>query len=150
MKMVPEPCNLEKETLISRLAEFFKSQEYVELAYLFGSHAKGKSGPLSDLDIGVYLSRKLDKKERFEKRLELIGSLSTLLQTSNLDLVIMNDSPPVLNFEIIKPNCLIFEKDHDLKVEMEVYIMSRYYDRKHHEDFLNREFVKRFKKRGFS
>lgn len=148
--MIPELYKLEKETLISRLADFFRSQEYVELAYLFGSHAKGKSGPLSDIDVGVYLSRKLDKKERFEKRLELISLLSTLLQTSNLDLVVMNDSPPVLNFKVIEPNCLIFEKNHDLRVEVEVYIMSRYYDRKHHEDFLNREFVKRFKKRGFS
>ena len=111
---------------------------------------KGKSGPLSDIDIGVYLSRKLDKKERFEKRLELIGFLCTLLQTNNLDLVLINDSPSVLNFEIIEPNCLIFEKNHDLKVEVEVYIMSRYYDRKPHEDFLNREFIKRFIKRGFS
>ncbi len=93
--MIPEICKLEKETLVSGLAEFFRSQEYVELAYLFGSHAKGKSGPLSDIDVGVYLSRKLDKKERFEKRLELISVLSTLLQTSNLDLVVMNDSPPL-------------------------------------------------------
>ena len=148
--MIPEICKLEKETLVSGLAEFFRSQEYVELAYLFGSHAKVKSGSLSDIDLVVYLSIKLYKKERFEKRLELISVLSTLLQTSNLDLVVMNDSPPVLNFKVIEPNCLIFEKNHDLRVEVEVYIMSRYYDRKHHEDFLNREFVKRFKKRGFS
>jgi predicted nucleotidyltransferase len=148
--MIPEIQKLEKETLLPKLEEFFKEREYVELAYLFGSHAKGKSGPLSDIDIGVYLSRKLDKKERFEKRLELIGFLCTLLQTNNLDLVLINDSHPVLNFEIIEPNCLIFEKNHDLKVEVEVYIMSRYYDRKPHEDFLNRAFIKRFKERGFS
>lgn len=148
--MNPETQKLEKEALIFRLAEFFKSQECVELAYLFGSHSKGKQGPLSDIDIGVYLSRKLDKKERFEKRLELIGSLCTLLQTDNLDIVVINDSSPVLNFEIIEPNCLIYEKTHDLKVEVEVSIMSAYYDRKPHEEFLNRAFVKRFKERGFS
>jgi predicted nucleotidyltransferase len=149
-EMIPEVNELESETLISILAKFFKSKEYVELAYLFGSHAKGKSGPLSDIDIGIYLSRKLDKKDRFEKRLELIGFLSTLLQTNNFDLVVMNDSPPVLNFEIIKPNCLIFEKNHDLRVEIEISIMSMYYDRKPHEELLNRAFVNRFKKRGFS
>lgn len=148
--MIPEIQKLEKGTLISRLAEFFKSREYVELAYLFGSHSKGKQGPLSDIDIGVYLSRKMDKKERFEKRLELIGSICTLLQTNNLDIVVINDSPPVLNFEIIEPNCLIYEKTHDLKVEVEVSIMSAYYDRKPHEEFFNRAFVKRFKERGFS
>lgn len=148
--MIPEVQKLVKEALISRLAEFFRSQEDVELAYLFGSYSKGKQGPLSDIDIGVYLSRKLDKKERFEKRLELIGSLCTLLQTNDLDIIVINDSPPVLNFEIIEPNCLIYEKTHNLKVEVEVSIMSAYYDRKPHEEFFNRAFVKRFKERGFS
>ncbi len=139
-----------KEVLCTVLPEFFKAREYVELAYLFGSTAEGTEGPLSDIDIGVYLSRSLSKKERFEKRLELTASLSTFLQTNKVDLVVMNDATPVLNFEIIEPNCLLFERDHALKLEVEPYIMSRYYDRKYHEDFLNREFVKRFKERGFS
>ncbi len=148
--MGTEILEITKEKLITGLNEFFRKIDYVELAYLFGSHAKGKPGPLSDIDIGVYLSRSLSKKERFEKRLELIASLCTLLQTNKVDLVVMNDASPVLNFEIIEPNCLLFERDHALKLEVEPYIMSRYYDRKYHEDFLNREFVKRFKERGFS
>lgn len=148
--MGTEILEITKEKLITGLNEFFRKIDYVELAYLFGSHAKGKPGPLSDIDIGVYLSRSLSKKERFEKRLELIASLCTLLQTNKVDLVVMNDASPVLNFEIIEPNCLLFERDHAMKLEVEPYIMSRYYDRKYHEDFLNREFVKRFKERGFS
>jgi len=148
--MVTEILEVTREKLIKRLNEFFRKVDYVELAYLFGSHAKGKTGPLSDIDIGVYLSRSLSRKERFEKRLELTASLSTFLQTDKVDLVVMNDASPVLNFEIIEPNCLVFERDHALKLKVEPYIMSRYYDRKYHEDFLNREFVKRFKERGFS
>lgn len=148
--MATEILEITKEKLIKRLNEFFRKVDYVELAYLFGSHAKGKTGPLSDIDIGVYLSRSLSRKERFEKRLELTASLSTFLQTDKVDLVVMNDASPVLNFEIIEPNCLVFERDHALKLEVEPYIMSRYYDRKYHEDFLNREFVKRFKERRFS
>ncbi len=148
--MGTEILEITREKLTTKLNEFFQKIDYVELAYLFGSHAKGKPGPLSDIDIGVYLSRNLSKKERFEKRLKLTSSLCTLLQTNKVDLVIMNDASPVLNFEIIEPNCLVFERDHALKLEVEPYIMSRYYDRKYHEDFLNREFVKRFKERGFS
>lgn len=52
-----------KEKLVTRLNEFFWKVDYVELAYLFGSHSKEKAGPLSDIDIGVYLSRSLNKKE---------------------------------------------------------------------------------------
>ncbi len=58
--------------------EFFNGKEYVELAYLFGSSAKGRYGKLSDIDIGVYLSDSLPKKERHLKHLELIAGLTTL------------------------------------------------------------------------
>jgi predicted nucleotidyltransferase len=140
----------EGKKLAKRLNGFFQEVDYVELAYLFGSHATEKTGSLSDIDIGVYLSENLSRKGHFEKRLELIVSLCTLLQTNKIDLVVMNDNAPVLNFEIIKPNYLVFEKNHAIKLKVEPYIMSRYYDRKYHEDFLSREFVKRFKERGFS
>jgi len=76
--MIPELSKLEKETLISRLAEFFKSQEYVGLAYLFGSTAKDHRGPLSDIDLGVYLSSSLTRRERIEKLLELTAELANL------------------------------------------------------------------------
>lgn len=148
--MGTEILELPREKLSTLLNGFFRKIDYVELAYLFGSHAKRKTGPLSDIDIGVYLSGNLNKKERFEKRLELIASLCTLLQSNKVDLVVMNDATPVLNFEIIEPNCPVFERDHAVKIKVEPYIMSRYYDRKYHEDFLNREFVKRFKEKGFS
>ena len=38
--MIPEIQKLEKETLLPKLEEFFKEREYVELAYLFGSHKR--------------------------------------------------------------------------------------------------------------
>ena len=62
--MIPKPHKLKKEAFASRLADFFKSKEYVELAYLFGSTAEGLEGTISDIDIGVYLSGKLTKRGR--------------------------------------------------------------------------------------
>lgn len=136
-----------KEILCILLPEFFYKKEYVELAYLFGSTAEGTEGPLSDIDIGVYLSSKLTKGERIEKRLELMGELSTLLKNDHVDLLVMNDAAPVTNFE--GPNVPLFVRNEDLKLDVEQYIMSRYLDRKYHEDFLNRELLKRIReKRG--
>lgn len=127
---------MRKEELCIVLPEFFKAREYVELAYLFGSTAEGTEGLLSDIDIGVYLSGKLTKEKRIEKRLELIGELATLLKTNDLNLVVMNDAAPVINFEIIKPNVPLFIRNKDLKLDVEQLIMSRYLDWKSHEDFL--------------
>ena len=138
-----------KEVLCTVFPEYFKAQEYVELAYLFGSTAEGTEGPLSDIDIAVYLSGKLTKGERIDKRLELMGELATLLKTDHVDLVVMNDASPVINFEVIKPNVPLFVRNEDLKLDVEQRIMSRYLDRKYHEDFLNRELLKRIReKRG--
>ncbi len=60
----------------------------------------------------------------------------------------MNDAAPVINFEIIKPNVPLFVRDKDLKLDVEQKIMSRYLDRKYHEDFLNRAFLKKIKEKG--
>lgn len=127
---------VKKEVLYTMLPEFFKSWECVELAYLFGSTAEGTEGPLSDVDIAVYLSGKLTKRERIEKRLELMGELSSLLKTDNVDLLVMNDAAPVINFEVIRPNVPLFVGNKDLKLDVEQQVMSRYLDRKYHEDFL--------------
>jgi uncharacterized protein len=146
--MIHEIQKLVKEALISRLAEFFKSREYVELAYLFGSTAKDNRGPLSDIDIGVYLSSKPTKGERIEKRLELTAELAGFLKTESIDLVVMNDASAVINFEIIKSNIPVFIRDEDFKLDMEQKTMSSYLDRKYHEDLLNRAFLERIEEKG--
>ncbi|MDM7920364.1 MAG: nucleotidyltransferase domain-containing protein [Methanosarcina sp.] len=146
--MIPELSKLKKETLVSRLAEFFRSHENVELAYLFGSTAVDHRGPLSDIDLGVYLSSSLTKRERIEKRLKLTAELANLLKTDRIDLVVMNDAYPVINFEIIKPNIPVFVRDEDFKINAEQEIMSRYLDRKYHENLLNRVFLERIQEKG--
>lgn len=138
---------VKKEFLCTILTEFFKSRGYIELAYLFGSTAGGIEGPLSDIDIAVYLSGKLTKGERIEKRLELIGELSDLLKTDRIDLLVMNDAAPAINFEVIRPNVPLFVRNEDLKLDVEQQVMSRYLDRKYHEDFLNKELLKRIREK---
>jgi predicted nucleotidyltransferase len=78
----------------------------------------------------VYLSGKLTKGERIEKRLELMGELSSPLQTDQVDLLVMNDSAPVINFEVIKPNVPLFVRNEDLKLDVKQQVMSGYLDRK--------------------
>jgi uncharacterized protein len=146
--MIPEIQKLVKEALISRLAEFFKSREYVELAYLFGSTAEDNRGPLSDIDIGVYFSSKLTKGEKIDRRLELTTELAGFLKTDRIDLVVINDASPVINFEIIKLNIPLFIRDEDFKLEIEQKVMSCYLDRKYHEDLLNRAFLERIEEKG--
>lgn len=96
-----------KEVLCTVLPEFFRARKYIELAYLFGSTAEETEGPMSDIDIGVYFSGKLTKGERMKKRLGLMGEISSLLRNDRVDLLVMNDATPIINFEVIKTQCAV-------------------------------------------
>ena len=49
-----------------RLVEALASVPEVRLAYLFGSVARRAEGPLSDVDVAVWLARELSDADRFK------------------------------------------------------------------------------------
>ncbi|WP_287584359.1 nucleotidyltransferase domain-containing protein [Candidatus Borrarchaeum sp.] len=132
------------------LRTFFEKERYVELAYLYGSTVEKKEGKLSDIDIGVYLNDKLDKGERFNLRLKLLSEISLLLKSDKIDLVIMNDTQIVLNFEIIKANSPIFIRNREKKIELEHKIMSKYLDRRYYDLRATEIFLSKVRKKGLA
>jgi predicted nucleotidyltransferase len=131
-----------------RVVEFLSKQEHVKLAYLFGSVAAGKEGKLSDVDLAVFLDESLSKKERFNLQLKLIGELTSILKKDRIDLVIMNDAPLSLNYEIIKANHPLLVRDEGEKIDFEHGILSRYLDRRYYEKRWAAEFLKNVAERG--
>ena len=67
-------------------------------AYVFGSHAAGRTHRESDIDIGVLLDRNIypTRQARFEVRVRLLSDLGHALRTAAVDLVVLNDAPPHL------------------------------------------------------
>ena len=90
----------------------------VVFAYLFGSEAEGRSHRESDVDVGVLLERSRFPTStlRFEQRLLMLSRLSAGLDGRALDLVVMNDAPPLLARHIVTRGRRIFcadpEADH--------------------------------------
>ncbi len=112
---------------IKNLIPVFEKYPEVKLAYLFGSQATGKTGPLSDYDFAVYLDEK-DAKKRFELKLELIGKITGLLKTDNVDLCVLNDmDKPEFKYNIISKGILLLEKE-PFKVLIEPKILIEYFD----------------------
>lgn len=58
-----------------QLNTYFADLPRVGLAYLFGSQARRKAGPLSDVDIAVLLEGTPDADTCFDLRLEIIGGM---------------------------------------------------------------------------
>lgn len=84
-----------------RLSEILKRDKRVSAAYLFGSAARGETGALSDVDIGIFADESLNSGEMLKLRLDLINRLSSVVG-DNADIVIMNEAPALLNYNIIK------------------------------------------------
>src|SRR3989304_7029345 len=104
----------------------------VVTAYIFGSEAKGRSGLLSDIDIAVFVHEGVNKAERFDLRLRLSNEMSAFLNRM-VDLVVLNDTPVRLSYEIIRHGKLIFCIDKSTKVDLEVGILSKYLDRRYYD-----------------
>lgn len=101
----------------------------MKLAY-FGS-TLGDKGKLGDFDLGV-LVRSFKGYDRFRFQLKLLNDLVSILKTDKVDLVIMNDAPLSLNYNIIKDGILL--KDDEERIKFEKGIISKYLDRKYYFD----------------
>ena len=113
------------EAFIPRTASYLQSRTDIHFAYLFGSLAKGKTSPLSDVDIAVYLSEDADF---IENKMEILGKLMNLLQTDEIDLVILNTAPLMLRMKILENKKVIVDRDPFLRHNYESLTMRKYFD----------------------
>jgi predicted nucleotidyltransferase len=112
---------------IKRLENYFSSQEKkqsIELVYLFGSHAGGSEGPISDYDIAALYSKIPSAAERYS----LAHKLAILLMTDRVDLVVLNHAPIELRYSVITSGIIIYEENAAVRVEFEANTLSRYGD----------------------
>jgi predicted nucleotidyltransferase len=85
----------------------------VASVYLFGSHVAGRAHRESDVDLGVLLrwDRHAERRGRFEVRVALGSSLASVPGTDEVDVVILNDAPPLLGRRIVWEGRRLFVAD---------------------------------------
>jgi predicted nucleotidyltransferase len=85
-------------------------------AYLFGSHAEGRTHRESDVDLGVLLRWETypERRARAEAQVRLGSDLIAVLHHDAVDLVILNDAPPLLGRHIVTRGQRIFVGDPEL------------------------------------
>jgi predicted nucleotidyltransferase len=135
--------------LEEKIKEVLGRERHVKLTYLFGSAALGETGKLSDIDVAVYLDESLPSEERFRLQLKLMGELASVLQTNKVDLVVMNDAPLLLSYNIIKYGKLL-KSDVQARVRVESSILSRYLDMKYFIDRHTRFGIERMARSGLT
>lgn len=103
-------------------------REGVVAAMLIGSQARGVAGPLSDVDIAVWHDPDLESRARFDLQLDLAGDAARALHTDEIDIILLNDAPPLMRHRAIRDGKRLIERDHDERVRLETRAILDYLD----------------------
>ena len=99
------------------------------LVYFFGSQASGRPRAESDVDLAVLLSPKSPRHQYGRIRAQLIAELMTVFESNNVDVVILNEAPPLLTYEgVIRGGWLLLERDRLARIRFEVRAFQEYVD----------------------
>ncbi len=112
------------EDALTKTNSLLAQNSHIQFAYLFGSCARGDVGPLSDIDIAVFLDGRVSP---FDFRLRLAAKLAQTLGSEHFDLVTLNDAPLLLKYEVVRGG-LVIKEDKSKRVAFETRTLSEYLD----------------------
>lgn len=112
-------------SLKDRLRQTAASLPEVKLAVLFGSTARGKAGPRSDVDIGVLL-----EPDTPESRSRVEVELGRAVGDQSVHLVFLTeeDAPPLLRFEIARDGVVLRQDKDGLWTDFKAQAMIDWWD----------------------
>lgn len=115
-------------TVQARLAALLEPRGEILDAYLFGSTATGSAQAHSDLDVAVYLREPRPAASRFGYAADLTADLMRGLGTDRVDVVVLNDAPPLLYHRVLRDSVRILSRDLAATTTREGRALSRYCD----------------------
>lgn len=115
------------EASLERLSDAL-DRDGVVAAMLIGSQARGTAGPLSDVDIAIWHDPNLDARGRFDLQLALAGDAGRALGTDEVDVVMLNHAPPLMQHRAIRDGKRLVERDSNERVRLETRAILDYLD----------------------
>jgi len=132
----------------AQLKALFASHKEVLFAYVFGSHARGDTGPSSDVDLACFLDSMKNSRKVSNLHVQLVTETGTVLHMDAVDMIILNESPLPLQFNIIYEGKLVFERDQSRRIDFEVKTMRLFFDRQYYYRYAMRKTVHSIAERG--
>ncbi len=121
-----------QEGILNKIKQFLFQRQEILMAYLYGSYAKGTPHSRSDIDVAIYLQHKVDdNKYPYGYRAEIIAELIKLTGNNKIDLIILNDVPTFLKFQVIRYGTLIFTRSEAERIEFHAGTIAKYLDVKY-------------------
>lgn len=99
--------NLMKNDITEVLKEYFRNKEEILLAFIFGSAVSSRLTKGSDVDVAVLFSKMPD----FSEVLKITTDVSETIGRE-VDIVVLNNSSPVIRMQVLKNGELIKSIDN--------------------------------------
>lgn len=100
----------------------------IQAAYIFGSAATGRVRRDSDVDVAVLLARPRRGGRSLSHRLRLMADLSAALRRNDVEVVVLNEAPPLLAHRVLSKGRLVLERSRSARVRFQVRTAGRYLD----------------------
>ena len=138
-----------KDELLNKIKCFIEdiNKKYtIELAYLFGSIAKGEANNMSDIDIAIKFMNEYSSLEDIFIRGEIID-LGQGIFHMPMDVVNLDNASVFLKHEIVKHGIVL--KDCYERATFESLVFREYFDFKYYSDTYDKNVVARLKNKTY-
>lgn len=103
-------------------------RDQVLFAYLFGSLVERKDGPLSDVDVAVFLTDEF-ASSHFDVKLSLLADFCRALGRNDVDVVVLNRTRNRMLLDGIIRRCVVLlDQDPRLRADFELKALHRAID----------------------
>ena len=134
----------------AQLTQLFQTSP-VDVAYASGSASARKlAGSFNDLDVGLLLLDKIKTTEYFDYQVYFVSELSKALETSDLDVVILNNASLLQRAQVIRSWSLLFQRDHKRRVQWEARAVMEYLEFQKYDDIQSKALAERTKGERFA
>jgi len=118
----------EIQEAINESVEMISKELSISFILLIGSHAKEEQGPMSDIDIAIYIDPEKHVRNSLSGSLKLGVYLEKKLKREDIDVIVLNDALPTMKFNSINANIILYMQDEGVYEDFFVRSLSEYYD----------------------
>jgi predicted nucleotidyltransferase len=111
-----------------RIAILMASRPEVQAAYIFGSMASGRRRSNSDVDVAVLLDPGFLARMPLKYRMDLIADAGGVLETFDVDVIVLNLAPPSLAYNAITKGKLVYERSRSARVAFQIRNLNEFLD----------------------
>lgn len=129
---------------IDDIRQFFEGDRAVVAGYLFGSFAKGKISDSSDIDVALLIKKDVAPDLYTDLAIRYSVSLSKALGRE-ADVVILNEAPPFLRYQVFRYGQPIFERDRKESRAFIARTIQEYFDFEPLKRIMEQKAIKRLK-----